>query len=682
MALPEPDLVILFRVLPAGTTPSTIKKQKIDNATAQYNRLLQTLKTGRLNAVGRRGEELGISWSLSRLPETLLGALVYAERHAFKLARIPLNAKSPAPSDLTAADRIRLVYTYITAVPQDGGLGIAKELPEWDCIESITALQSQHYNSLWLQEWTTHRVSLTQVTSLSKHFGAQVATYFSFLSWYTTFLHFPALLGGIFFILSRSDRYWLYHPLYSTLIVVWGTVWVQWWSVQEKKQEIQDGFAGDHPMPKNVLDRRDLPITPLNTTQPRLATYHEGDQWYHREGRVLLVGAPSVLAFIVMLGGLLTSIFLLEAFVAQIYSGPGAQVFPLVPTILFSLLVPNFVKLSTKFLEGMTQRENHRTRKGWDRSMALKVWALNATVAYLGLCLSAFVYIPFGDSILDHLGSRLGLIQEAAASSDLKAKLNPERLQNQMFAITVTQQIVNTFMEIGLPWVMKGVDIARGKVAKRTDKKLSHEDEKKSEGPEAKWLVEVREELKKPAYDVGTDYSEMVTQYGHLLLFSAVWPLAPVMALVNNIVELRSDAYKLSTHHRRPIPTTLRQTIGPWLTSLEVLTWLGSCVNGALCYLFWGAGTATGSHLSRYTSHKSVLRSALLSAALASHGYFVLRYIIRRIIWRAVLISSELGDNIGEDVGECWTGEKSVSDSEFWHRDEGLDDIARLKKDA
>jgi hypothetical protein len=73
-----------------------------------------------------------------------------------------------------------------------------------------------------------------------------------------------------------------------------------------------------------------------------------------------------------MLGGLLTSIFLLEAFVAQIYSGPGAQVFPLVPTILFSLLVPNFVKLSTKFLEGMTQRENHRTRKGWDRSMALK----------------------------------------------------------------------------------------------------------------------------------------------------------------------------------------------------------------------------------------------------------------------------------------------------------------------
>lgn len=59
------------------------------------------------------------------------------------------------------------------------------------------------------------------------------------------------------------------------------------------------------------------------------------------------------------------------------------------------------------------------------------------------------------------------------------------------------------------------------------------------------------------------------------------------MALLNNILELRSDAYKISTHHRRAIPTTRRQTIGPWLKSLEILTWLGASVNAALCWMFW-----------------------------------------------------------------------------------------------
>lgn len=39
------------------------------------------------------------------------------------------------------------------------------------------------------------------------------------------------------------------------------------------------------------------------------------------------------------------------------------------------------------------------------------------------------------------------------------------------------------------------------------------------------------------------------------------------MALLNNWLELRSDAFKISNHVRRPIPTRT-DTIGPWLDSL------------------------------------------------------------------------------------------------------------------
>jgi anoctamin-10 len=59
----------------------------------------------------------------------------------------------------------------------------------------------------------------------------------------------------------------------------------------------------------------------------------------------------------------------------------------------------------------------------------------------------------------------------------------------------------------------------------------------------------------------------MVTQFGYVALYSTIWPLAPAMALSNNWLELRSDAFKMTTHTRRPIPARV-DTIGPWLENL------------------------------------------------------------------------------------------------------------------
>jgi hypothetical protein len=41
------------------------------------------------------------------------------------------------------------------------------------------------------------------------------------------------------------------------------------------------------------------------------------------------------------------------------------------------------------------------------------------------------------------------------------------------------------------------------------------------------------------------DYGEMVIQFGYCTLFVAAFPLAPVLALVNNWIELRVDGWKL-----------------------------------------------------------------------------------------------------------------------------------------
>lgn len=78
-------------------------------------------------------------------------------------------------------------------------------------------------------------------------------------------------------------------------------------------------------------------------------------------------------------------------------------------------------------------------------------------------------------------------------------------------------------------------------------------------------------------------------QFGYLALFSTVWPLVPVSFIVNNWIELRSDAIKICVEMQRPTPLRA-DSIGPWLDSLGFLAWLGSITSAALVYLFSNDG--------------------------------------------------------------------------------------------
>lgn len=44
-----------------------------------------------------------------------------------------------------------------------------------------------------------------------------------------------------------------------------------------------------------------------------------------------------------------------------------------------------------------------------------------------------------------------------------------------------------------------------------------------------------------------------VIQFGYVTFFSWAFPLAPLFALLNNIIGMRADAYKLCYHRQRPI---------------------------------------------------------------------------------------------------------------------------------
>ncbi|GFV23476.1 anoctamin-2 [Trichonephila clavipes] len=62
-----------------------------------------------------------------------------------------------------------------------------------------------------------------------------------------------------------------------------------------------------------------------------------------------------------------------------------------------------------------------------------------------------------------------------------------------------------------------------------------------------------------------------VIQFGFVTLFVAAFPLAPLFALLNNVVEIRLDAYKYVTQLRRPLSARV-PSIGAWQAILKGLS--------------------------------------------------------------------------------------------------------------
>ena len=195
------------------------------------------------------------------------------------------------------------------------------------------------------------------------------------------------------------------------------------------------------------------------------------------------------------------------------------------------------------------------------------------------------------------------------------------------------------------------------------------------------------------------------------------------MALLNNFLELRSDAFKITHHNRRPLPMRT-DSIGPWLESLSFLTWLAALTNSALVYLFRDGATANnGNHtmldinINNTTNlpennsgngngvKSDLLFKAVVIALAASHGYIVVRGLVRhlleKIVWAGCKEIEEVERRSREvkarylesgGVGESGGGEGvdvdggSVPQEEegkaFWGYDEGLDEIRRAIKDA
>lgn len=149
---------------------------------------------------------------------------------------------------------------------------------------------------------------------------------------------------------------------------------------------------------------------------------------------------------------------------------------------------------------------------------------------------------------------------------------------------------------------------------------------------------------------------------GYLSLFSVVWPLTACSFLVNNWIEARSDALKIAMGSKRPIPWR-SDSIGPWLSALGFLSWLGSITSAALLFLFKDGNGPDGSprHIRAW--------ALLLAIIFAEHLYLILQPVVRYAVGKIDMpgLRKERGERyatrkfllqetLGEDFAEETTG--------------------------
>ncbi|NXB38698.1 ANO8 protein, partial [Eulacestoma nigropectus] len=119
--------------------------------------------------------------------------------------------------------------------------------------------------------------------------------------------------------------------------------------------------------------------------------------------------------------------------------------------------------------------------------------------------------------------------------------------------------------------------------------------------------------------DTFQDYQEMFIQFGYVVLFSSAFPLAAMCALVNNVIEIRSDAFKLCTGLQRPFGQRV-ESIGQWQKVMEAMGVLAIVVN---CYLIAQCG-----QLQRLFPWLSP-EGAIVSVVVLEHFALLLKYVIQ-----------------------------------------------------
>ncbi|XP_073982861.1 anoctamin-1-like [Rhodnius prolixus] len=211
----------------------------------------------------------------------------------------------------------------------------------------------------------------------------------------------------------------------------------------------------------------------------------------------------------------------------------------------------------------LTEMEILRTQTEFDDSLTLKIYLFEFVNYYASIFYIAF----YKGKLIGYPANYIRLL------SYRQEECNPGgcllELCIQLCIIMVGKQALNTSLEMIMPMLQKWWKTR----SLRKHKKENLKDEK-----DPQWRQDY-ELIPWGNRDLFPEYLEMILQYGFVTIFVSAFPLAPLFALINNIIELRLDAKKILKFHRRPVAQRVR-SIGVWYRILDSISKLAVVTNG------------------------------------------------------------------------------------------------------
>ncbi|XP_072242813.1 anoctamin-10 [Leuresthes tenuis] len=406
------------------------------------------------------------------------------------------------------------------------------------------------------EAWYSGNQLAQPLDSVNEYFGSSVAFYFSFLDFYTWSLLPPALVGlSIAYFSAEVQREMLEsvsgspaqdfhddsgpavsgHMLQAVFSMLWSTVIIEMWKrrsaslsyrwgtlhLAERFAEPRPGFHGD--LGVNPVTGRVEPLFP---------------EW-QRDLRMALVSLPVVGLFLglVVLGML--GFYWVEAQAQQLHKDWDSllsQTLLFLPSVLHIVYTNMLATVYKRVAQSLTEYENHREESAFQNHLTAKVLV--------------FIFFNYF-AVLFHI---------AFFKQDVML------LRKRLASLLIVTQLVNQVTEVVIPFLV--------------DRFISapHRTESEDDSQEDKF----RNQSTLPTFPgLFAEYIELLVQFGYLSLFSCVFPLTAVLLLLNNLTEIRSDAYKICRLFRKPFSPPVAN-MGVWQVAFEVLSFVSVVSN---CWL-------------------------------------------------------------------------------------------------
>lgn len=311
-----------------------------------------------------------------------------------------------------------------------------------------------------------------------------------------------------------------------------------------------------------------------------------------------LLFVPITIIFMILLVAFQLFCFSLEIFLTQIYVGPLKAIVSLLPTILLSIYVPVLTAIHNAFVSKMVKWEDGQNPS---RSINEKNFVFSFLTSYMPLLITLFLYFPYGHLLNEQLplianySSNLGIPVDCSTF-----KINIQRYRSQFFYFTVTNQVVGLFMDNVLPFVL---DKIVGKITgeeKSTYAKLKVDKLMRARFPSDRDYLNKVQSFEKSSWGIFSaddNVRKIVLQFGFVVIFSTIWPLAPLIFIAFNIVIFKMDLWRALKKSAPIVSTAVKKdgfegdgfasiTLSPWTSILVFITWFSALITPSLLLMY------------------------------------------------------------------------------------------------